>query len=165
MLADKWILMPLLLRSQRHLFIWNVTYWCNSACFSRKQNLLKSIDFYVKTPTKQILIFFRTRPGESVIWQKPSAMWYSKFKPLKTFDRSMLCVTILFNHLVCVCVIHLCCVYVVTLSHHHSIFVLFIYQSPSHLFCLPQPISFIPSAIVHLIHFIYHSSSHSFYWS
>ena len=79
----------------------------------------------------------------------------------------MLCLTILFHHLVCVCVLHLSCVYVITLSYHHSIFVIhpihFIYHIPSRSFHLPYSISFISSTIFHLVHFIYHTPSRSFH--
>ena len=85
--------------------------------------------------------------------------------------RQMLYVAMLFHHLACVCVLHLSCTYVVTLSYHHSIFVLFRNQSPSHLiiyhssshsFHLPWSISFILWIIVHHIH-IYHIWSYSRY--
>ena len=66
--------------------------------------------------------------------------------------RRMLC-----SHLVCVCVLHHSCVYVVTLSYHHSIFFVFLYQSRSHSFHLPWPISFISSTIVHAICFLDHN--------
>ena len=61
----------------------------------------------------------------------------------------MLCLTILFHHPVCVCVLHLSCVYVVTSSSHHSIFGAFTNQSPSHSFYLTQFISLISLIIVH----------------
>ena len=38
---------------------------------------MKPIYLYFKTPTKQKLIFFRTRMTKSLIWQKYSAMWQS----------------------------------------------------------------------------------------
>ena len=62
----------------------------------------------------------------------------------------------------CVCVLHLSCVYIATLSYHHSIFVVFTYQSPSHSFHLPWFISFILLIIAHLLH-IYHIWSSSCY--
>ena len=34
---------------------------------------LKSINFHFKTPTKQVLIIFRTKLGKAVIWQKSTA--------------------------------------------------------------------------------------------
>ena len=63
--------------------------------------------------------------------------------------QGMLCVAILFHHLACVCVLHLSCVYFATLSYCHSIFVVFTYQSPSHLFNLPRSTSFSSSTIDH----------------
>ena len=64
----------------------------------------------------------------------------------------MLCVTMLFHYLVCVCVLPLISVHVVMLSYHHSILVLFTNQRPSHSFHLSQSISYISSVIAHLIH-------------
>ena len=61
---------------------------------------------------------------------------------------TLLCVTILFHHLVCVCVLRLSWFYVVTLSYHHSIFSIVQKQ---------KSIPFISSTIVHLTHFVHHS--------
>ena len=65
--------------------------------------------------------------------------------------RRMLCVTPILScsTIWFVCVLHLSCVHVVTLSYHHSIFVVFTNQGQSHSFC----ISYV----------IVHSPSHSFY--
>ena len=76
--------------------------------------------------------------------------------------RKMLCVSILFHHLVYICVLHISYVYAVTLSNHHSIFVVFTNRSPSHSFHLPQSISFIQLIIVHHFH-IYNIWSHLYY--
>ena len=59
-------------------------------------------------------------------------------KMKSTFLHILLCVTILFHHLVCVYELHLSCVYAVMLSYHHSTFVVFTNQSPSHSFHLPM---------------------------
>ena len=69
----------------------------------------------------------------------------------------MLCVAILFHHLVCVCVLHINCVYVFTFPYYHYIFVVFTYQSPSNSAHLLWSISFLSSTIAHLIHFADHS--------
>ena len=45
-----------------------------------KFTLLKSIYFHFMTSTKQMLVFFRTRLGKILIWQKSSATWESDFK-------------------------------------------------------------------------------------
>ena len=66
------------------------------------------------------------------------------------------CVSILFHHLVYICVLHISYVYAVTLSNHHSIFVVFTNRSPSHSFHLPQSISFIQLIIVHHFHIYFH---------
>ena len=44
-----------------------------------KFTLLKCISFHFKTPTKQILVVFRTKLGKSLICQKSSANWESYF--------------------------------------------------------------------------------------
>ena len=45
-----------------------------------KFTLLKSIYFHFMTSTKQMLVFFQTRLGKILIWQKSSATWESDFK-------------------------------------------------------------------------------------
>ena len=50
---------------------------------------------------------------------------------IKHGDLIMLHVAILFHHFLCVCKLHLSCVFVVTLSYHQSIFVVFKNQSLS----------------------------------
>ena len=49
-----------------------VQFLFKSDCFSRKQNItiLKFIHFHFQTPKKQMMVFFLTRLGKILIWQK-----------------------------------------------------------------------------------------------
>ena len=50
-----------------------VQFVFKSACFSRKKfAILKIIYFHFQSPKKQMMVFFRTRLGEILIWQKLS---------------------------------------------------------------------------------------------
>ena len=83
--------------------------------------------------------------------------WIASSKKINC-KRRMLCAAILSHHLACVCVLHLS-VSIVTLSYHHSIFLLFTYETLPNSFHLPYFISIISSVIVDPIHFINHSPS------
>ena len=67
--------------------------------------------------------------------QTMSIWWIANSENINC-QRRMLCVTMLFHYLVCVCVLPLISVHVVMLSYHHSILVLFTNQRPSHSFHL-----------------------------
>ena len=99
---------------------------------------------WIQTPSTHCEALKYKSPSHLFTTITASNISYST-RNLTTFCR-LLCVAILFHHLACVCVPHFSCVYVVTLSYHHSIFVVFTNHS-------------------HPIHFIYQSPSHSFYWS
>ena len=95
----------------------------------------------------KILIFQVSIP-RTHLQSKTILFCIQSYIPVMIFSR-VLCVTISFHHLVCVCALYLSCVYVVKLSYHHSIIALFTNHSPSHSFHLPWSISLMLLIIVH----------------
>ena len=129
-------------------------------------------------PQENTTEFWETSSYTNLIRKKSNqtiSIWWIGNSENINLKRMMLCVTILFHHLVCFCVHHLGCVIFLLCDVVIFFFVLLIlfyfsfttapkckkYSGLNHLCCVhkPKSIPFISSTIVHLIHFIDHSSS------
>ena len=60
--------------------------------FLKKITLLKSVAFYFKTQTNQVIIFFGTRLGETLTWKRSSTVKETDFKVTLTYVTHYWCI-------------------------------------------------------------------------